>query len=1343
MFKFKRIARVGRTMIITLSLFVGSVCTLGNSHGVYADSPDCVYGECSLQHRHTDACGTRYSGGRAQNCQYYDGELLYTSVIHSLEEKWYRDEVRLVESMTYCNPNYDFSKVKITFGSGATVTENGDYQVTLQDKSGNVGMSTIKVRNLDKEAPVIKSANFDTTAWTSGSVTLTVNAEDRHAGIAGYALGSGSYSAGNVFVFTQNGDYMLHISDNVGNVTDYPIKISNIDQTAPVISEVVLSPKDWTSKAVTVTVKASDSQSGLASKPYSFDGGNYTESNSITVTANRNVSISVKDAVGNVTSKTISVTNIDTTNPVVGAMTPNTTAWTNKDVKVTVSASDGQSGLDGKPYSYDGGANFVGSNEYVMTDNGTLKVIVRDKVGNSASQSIKVTNIDKGAPSFTSLSRSTTSWTNKDVTINVSGLDSLSGLAKDAYSFNGGNSYQSSNSFVVGSNQKLVVAIRDVAGNVTTKEVVVDNIDKDNPNISSFAADNTAWTNKNVTVRVNASDATSGLNNLPYSFDGGATYQDSPAFVVGENATYSVIVRDKAGNTSGKSVTVGNIDRVNPVIAGVDCGDGKWSNKDVTINISASDALSGLNDTAYSFDGGLSYLASSSFNASQNGDYFLVVRDKAGNTAKKTVHISNIDKKQPNISRFSPDDTEWTNQNVVLKVRASDSESGLQVNAYSYDNKASYCDRNSLEVAKNGTYSVNVIDNAGNVASMNYEVKNIDKDPPIITSITKSCEDWTEDEVVVTINASDSASGLAANAYSFDGGKKYTKSNSCEISKNGTYPVWVRDVAGNIAKSEFSVANIGKDPAAAEQERLDALKKAEEQAQAEALAKQEAEAAAKKLEEEAKKAEDAKQEAKLKEQEAAELAKAEQEAADAAKEAEKALEQAQNADNGSKDSKSVEDAKKALEEANKKAEDAKKASEEAKKQAEDAKDAEKIAKETAENAKKELDQKNDEATAASKEAEALREEYSKADAKVDENKSLGEKIKDKISSLLGLDKAKPKSNDKDKSGGKSGGLDKSSSGDNDPNKQGIGTNSTTGSGNGSATGSGNGSTTGNSSTTGNGSTTGNSNGTSIGSGNGTTTGNVTTTGNGTSTGSSNGMTMGSGSGLAAGGSNGLVAVNGSDSINGNGGSLVTGTGSNGTLGNGTSSGTDHRQDNSDSLSQEGGMQFQGMIPVEYEDEDAYGYSDAIGDYDNVDAGEDIQDSDSLNEMGGIGVLPSNGKSGKISDWFKDSGNVAKAAATAGVLMLIGGVGMLASCSFVFFMENGKPHIISRIKTIVKKNRIVVTIPAGKLKPGQRYRIFHSVMNRKKTKGLPTYIQIEGDDNMYELNNDDTFAPMFS
>lgn len=201
---------------------------------------------------------------------------------------------------------------------------------------------------------------------------------------------------------------------------------------------------------------------------------------------------------------------------------------------------------------------------------------------------------------------------------------------------------------------------------------------------------------------------------------------------------------------------------------------------------------------------------------------------------------------------------EPTNGTVVIDAGVNVLESGFSLAPEAYDFGNGYTSNSTFEVSENGTYSVNIKSSDGQVVSASVTVTSIDKTAPTISDISKSTEDWSENGVTITVDASDEGLGLAEKPYSYNGGD-YTSDNSFLVRANQTVTVSVKDAAGNVTTGSIEIKNVGRDPAVVarereeearreaeeaakkkdEEERL-ALEEANKKAQAEALAKEKA-----------------------------------------------------------------------------------------------------------------------------------------------------------------------------------------------------------------------------------------------------------------------------------------------------------------------------------------------------------------------------------------------------------------------------------------------------------------------------------------------------------------------
>ena len=189
----------------------------------------------------------------------------------------------------------------------------------------------------------------------------------------------------------------------------------------------------------------------------------------------------------------------------------------------------------------------------------------------------------------------------------------------------------------------------------------------------------------------------------------------------------------------------------------------------------------------------------------ENGTYTLGLAGSGNVDFSPTISVTvdHIDNTPPSISSFQTASDAW-GSSLQLIVNASDGESGLAGEAYSYDGGASWSSSNTYTVTANGAYSVCVKDAVGNVSTAETTVERIDCAPPTISvSTSPSVDSWYDGSLTVTIQAQDVGGGLADAPYSFDGGATYSVGNSATLSGSGTLEIAVADRAGNVTRLSF------------------------------------------------------------------------------------------------------------------------------------------------------------------------------------------------------------------------------------------------------------------------------------------------------------------------------------------------------------------------------------------------------------------------------------------------------------------------------------------------------------------------------------------------------------
>ncbi len=612
--------------------------------------------------------------------------------------------------------------------------------------------------------------------WTNGDVTITatitlyegetiVSAKwavgERvvadFAVIASTDLALNSEGIG-AFSVAANGFYTVYAKDNLDNEYVSVIEILNIDKIAPTITEVTGNPTSWTKEDVILTVTASDSGSGLAAEAYSFDNGaTWQVSNQKTFTSNQTVNIKVKDAAGNVSEvENVSITFIDKINPTIDSVTADPTALTNGNVTLTVTASDGQSGIaTSGGYSFDDGATWQDSNQKSFSTNQTVSIQVKDAVGNISSTTFSITNIVTDGPEIVfTPNGDTTPKKTQSTTVTLQATAPAT-ITISEYQWTQSVTFPSNGtwtSFTSGQtislstgdgNWYLHVRATDSAGNNSTATSAAFVLDNTAPVTSATLAPTSPdgdndWYVSNVTVTLAATDGGSGVATTEYNLDGSTTWLTYPTegieFTTDGNHTVYYRSTDTAGNIETTKTVSFKIDKTNPTITEVTGNPTSWTKEDVILTVTASDSGSGLAAEAYSFDNGATWQVSNQKTFTSNQTVNIKVKDAAGNVSEvENVSITFIDKINPTIDSVTADPTALTNGNVTLTVTASDGQSGIATSGgYSFDDGATWQDSNQKSFSTNQTVSIQVKDAVGNISSTTFSITNIVTDGPEI-----------------------------------------------------------------------------------------------------------------------------------------------------------------------------------------------------------------------------------------------------------------------------------------------------------------------------------------------------------------------------------------------------------------------------------------------------------------------------------------------------------------------------------------------------------------------------------------------------------------------------------
>ena len=210
-------------------------------------------------------------------------------------------------------------------------------------------------------------------------------------------------------------------------------------------------------------------------------------------------------------------------------------------------------------------------------------------------------------------------------------------------------------------------------------------------------------------------------------------------------------------------------------------------------------------------DGNVVHNDSATYVIKEAGSYTFSAVDNRGKETSKTIEIL-VDTVRPELE-ITGMPINYTSSMVTLNVNAKDSLSGVrsiklpngEVRNNTEEGKPLSIDYN---ITKNGSYTFEVTDFAGNKTSQTVTINKIDKNAPELI-LTLNPDTWTNDKVVITATAIDSTSGVSEIILPNGNVVKGTTANFT-TTKNGSYSFIARDNAGLSTLKTITVSNIDK-----------------------------------------------------------------------------------------------------------------------------------------------------------------------------------------------------------------------------------------------------------------------------------------------------------------------------------------------------------------------------------------------------------------------------------------------------------------------------------------------------------------------------------------------------
>ncbi len=218
-------------------------------------------------------------------------------------------------------------------------------------------------------------------------------------------------------------------------------------------------------------------------------------------------------------------------------------------------------------------------------------------------------------------------------------------------------------------------------------------------------------------------------------------------------------------------------------------------------------------------NGNYEYISNYGLEAMEDTNFTIKVKDAFGNVGEKQITLSHVDSQAPTIISEKEFNMQWSkNKEVELEIEDK-GIGGVKIafnNANAYENteekEGKYIKRYNFlgDIYQDMQVAIYLKDNLGNITTEKITIGKIDGTSPTITNVSTAKEG---ENTKVSIEANDineklgqEGSGIAG--YAITTSKElpidalYSKSGTITVTTPGTYYIYVKDNAGNLAKRQ-------------------------------------------------------------------------------------------------------------------------------------------------------------------------------------------------------------------------------------------------------------------------------------------------------------------------------------------------------------------------------------------------------------------------------------------------------------------------------------------------------------------------------------------------------------
>lgn len=639
------------------------------------------------------------------------------------------------------------------------------YEITARDAAGNKAEMPLAVR-VDKSAPTLG-------AITTQGTTVTFQANDTVSGIgnifvvpadnttAGVQIngetveqnGNGTYS----FIAKENVNYTITAVDKAGNGSkSEQVMISTTTPTPPSTVEnpviTITKPDDTLAQSKDIKVQVDANLTGTQKLQVSISPTGkqqpvnlLEESNIYHFEVDKNGTYTITAVILEGTTEkaratqTVEVKGIDSEKPVI-AITQNQNGVVEFTVTDLNSVTAKFDGTEVKMNLTTTSQGLVYSGRVENVQPGKHTIVATDKVGNQASADVVVAAAKQQPTLKAGNQQVNETATSVTIPIEVSDADGNAAQVKvtsDKGQLTGsGSSY----TLTVTENGTYTVTAEDSKGSRTQVQIPIEAI---KGNVApTIAAEQPQINATSATIRVTVDDngGTEITSVTDQNLNAAALQADgSYLLTVTEDGSYTITATNKAGKSAYTTVVVSGIDRTPPVVEQPTVS----YNENMTsaqIVLKANDG-NGSGIAKVTASGVEMSLSEGNYilNVTQNGEYAIVVTDKAGNQAQAQVTVNGIDKTNPDIRQTS-DNNGWKQKHEVT-FAVTDEGSGISSVQVTKDGKTiTHSEGNGYRFTaeENGSYLITATDKAGNSATKTVEIKTVDQTAPTVVPQLKN-----------------------------------------------------------------------------------------------------------------------------------------------------------------------------------------------------------------------------------------------------------------------------------------------------------------------------------------------------------------------------------------------------------------------------------------------------------------------------------------------------------------------------------------------------------------------------------------------------------------------------